>query len=64
LYLAPKLGPVHLQRLTDDQLSRFYRDLMREGGQDGAALSPSMVRRVHNTAHGGSGMPFDGGTSA
>jgi len=52
LYLVPRLGAVQLQQLSGDQLSRFYRDLMKEGGTGGGELSPSTVRRVHNTAHG------------
>jgi integrase len=51
LYLTPHLGAERLQRLSPDQISRFYRDLQQRGGQDGKALSPNTVRRVHATLH-------------
>jgi len=51
LYVVPRLGAEQLQRLTPDQLSRFYRELQHAGGQDGKALSPNTVRRVHATVH-------------
>jgi integrase len=51
LYLLPALGAEQLQRVTPDQLSRFYRDLLASGGKDARALSPNTVRRVHATAH-------------
>jgi integrase len=51
LYVAPRLGAEQLQRISPDQLSKFYRDLLRDGGHDGRALSPNTVRRVHATVH-------------
>lgn len=51
LYVNPRLGAEQLQRLTPDQLSQFYRELQRAGGQDGKPLSPNTVRRVHATVH-------------
>ena len=51
LYVVPQLGAQQLQRLTPDQLSRFYRDLHKGGGRDGGPLSANTVRRVHATIH-------------
>jgi hypothetical protein len=51
LYVAPRLGAEQLQRVTPDQLSKFYRDLLRTGGHAGGSLSPNTVRRVHATLH-------------
>ncbi len=51
LYVVPQLGAEQLQRLTPDQLSRFYRELQKRGGRDGGPLSANTVRRVHATMH-------------
>lgn len=48
-YLVPRLGHVPVQRVTADQLSAMYAELLAGGGRDGGALSPRTVRYVHQT---------------
>jgi integrase len=48
-YLVPRLGHVPVQRVTADQLSALYADLLAGGGRDGGALSPRTVRYVAQT---------------
>lgn len=38
---------MHLQKLTAAQIEQFYKFLRREGGRNGAPLSPTTVRHVH-----------------
>lgn len=48
-YVVPHLGDVTLQSLQPARLTRFYRDLLEKGGQDGRPLSARSVDRVHRT---------------
>ena len=47
LYVLPRLGGVQLALLTPLTLSSLYAELLRSGGRQGRALSPTTVRSVH-----------------
>jgi len=51
LYVKPALGPIPLQSLTADQLSRRYGELATGGGKGGRPLSRRTVRYVHTVVH-------------
>lgn len=46
-HVLPQLGPVPLQRLTGDQLSTLYAQLLIDGRRDGQGLAPRTVRYTH-----------------
>lgn len=45
--LVPRIGAVHLDKLTTASLDRLYRTLRDAGGQGGGPLSPATVRQAH-----------------
>jgi integrase len=46
-HLVPRIGHKRLQRLTGDQLSGMYAELLTGGRRDGEGLSPRTVRYLH-----------------
>jgi integrase len=48
-YLIPRLGHVPVQRVTADQLTALYGDLLAGGGRDGGALAARTVRYIAQT---------------
>jgi integrase len=48
-YVVPRLGGIPLQSLRPATLSRFYRELLADGGRNGGPLSARSVDRVHRT---------------
>lgn len=46
-YVLPRLGRVQLSALNPLTISAMYAELLRAGGRNGKALSPSSVRIVH-----------------
>jgi integrase len=45
--LLPALGSIPLSRLGTHDIDRHYRNLRSRGAQDGTALQPATVRRIH-----------------
>jgi integrase len=52
-HIVPELGEVLLQKLTADQLDRFYADKLAGGRTDGrnGGLAPKTVRGLHTLLH-------------
>jgi integrase len=48
-YISPRIGGLRLQSLRPAIISKMYRDLATQGGEDGRPLSPSTVAHVHRT---------------
>ncbi len=46
-YITDAIGSIPLQQLTADRVERFYSDLEKSGGRNGAPLSPTTARHVH-----------------
>ena len=45
--LVPRIGAMHLDKLTTASLDRLYRTLRDAGGEGGGPLSPATVRQAH-----------------
>jgi integrase len=45
--LVPRIGGVHLDKLTTASLDRLYRTLRDAGGEGGRPLSPATARQAH-----------------
>lgn len=52
-HVLPRIGMIPLQRLTPEDLERFYADLLTEGRLNGGGggLSPKTVRNIHGMLH-------------
>jgi integrase len=50
-YIEPGLGSYSVARLRTEDIDRLYRELRKRGGQNGKALAPATVRRVHVIVH-------------
>ena len=46
-HVKPRIGGVRLQAVRPAQITKLYRDLLTEGGRNGAGLSPRTVECVH-----------------
>src|SRR4029453_18004898 len=49
--VQPRIGHIPLQRLTADDLRRFYAGLATDGGRSGRGLAPKTVKNVHGLIH-------------
>ncbi|RFS83800.1 site-specific integrase [Actinomadura spongiicola] len=47
-HVKPNIGGLRLQAVRPGQITKFYRDLVTTGGQDGTGLSPRTVAHVHS----------------
>jgi len=52
-HVAPRIGPIQLQKLTAEDLDRFYADLLENGRLNGRGgpLSSKTVRSIHAMLH-------------
>jgi integrase len=50
-YIVPELGGVWLQKLTPEQVSRFYTKMGKEGGVRKKGLSSKTVHEIHGVLH-------------
>lgn len=52
-HVVPRIGRIPLQRLTPEDLERFYADLLTDGRRNGrgGGLSPKTVRNIHGMLH-------------
>ena len=52
-HVVPRIGRIPLQRLTPEDLERFYADLLTDGKLNGAkgGLNPKTVRNIHGMLH-------------
>ena len=53
IHIVPRIGSIQLQRLTAEDLDRFYADLLENGRKNrgGGPLAPKTVRGIHNMLH-------------
>lgn len=49
VHIVPRLGSVHLQKLSSGHVNTLYSELLGSGGRAGTGLSPKTVRHVHVT---------------
>ena len=50
-YIIPELGGVWLQKLTPEQVRRFYTKMSKEGGARKQGLSTKTVHEIHGVLH-------------